>query len=371
MPVCHSTDSYGKHRQQREKFYISQCPEFCTHVESVTPKGDAIRLVGQESRSPTAITGDPVHDVIGMRRCVPAYANDAQDFIADYSDGIARLSGHLKPAEDLVPEELANPGRTLLQCGVRQHVQAFATALHEDEAGSIALKRFLSQPNVCNADTWKHEFGAKPPRGVVARLARRCDVTLHSSVGFQNYHSMREFKKEMRRVRKWYKKGKKESRRRTGILRNLEQSSRILGRRTVMTKKLSAHFKRLEKPLRLEGLWNWQEIALALRIAGIPVQTGTVAVERYWSSMKSMLPQGAQRISPEWFEIVSMIAFLRHNYKHFSADSLPSWCRRDSLLAQRIESFGACAQASQETDSVHLAEIFKPFLVEGEQTLVA
>ena len=121
----------------------------------------------------------------------------------------------------------------------------------------------------------------------------------------------------MKRVRRWYKTQKKKTRRRFGIHRNLRQSVRVKVRCTVMTKTLTAHFKRLFKKLRLEGLWQWRKVALAIRKAGVPVQTGTISVERMWSAFLEVLPAAGRRFTKDWFEILAMIFFLRYNYLHF------------------------------------------------------
>lgn len=128
-----------------------------------------------------------------------------------------------------------------------------------------------------------------------------------------------------------------------------------------MSAKVQAHFRRLFKKVRLEGLWRWQTVAAALRQAGVPLQTGTVCVERFWASLDQMLPRGGRRISPQWFEVLSMLAFFRYNGRHFAAGSLPKWCERDYLLAQRIDGFVACAAAVQETGTDNLSALFDPF----------
>ena len=67
------------------------------------------------------------------------------------------------------------------------------------------------------------------------------------------------------------------------------------------------------------------------------MQSGTVSVERMWSSLLDMFPTSARCITEEWFEFCSNLAFLRFNYRHYNQSSLPPWCRGDSLLAERID----------------------------------
>eukprot|EP00959_Pyramimonas_sp_CCMP1952_P305638 6395661-Pyramimonas_sp.AAC.1 len=74
-----------------------------------------------------------------------------------------------------------------------------------------------------------------------------------------------------------------------------------------------------------------------------------------------MLPKGGRRISIRWFEVLAMICFLRYCGRHFAAGSLPKWCRRDYLLAQRLDGFAACAAGLQDADSGELSALFDPF----------
>ena len=139
----------------------------------------------------------------------------------------------------------------------------------------------MTKPWVSNSDTWRLLFGAKPPRGAVARIARRCNVNLDITMQAHGYESLQEFKKEVRRFYAWYKKGKRSSRRRRGTIRE-RQHQYVRAAKTIMTGKVRRHFRRLLKPLRLEGLWEWAKVARALHEAGIPVTTGTVRLESFW-----------------------------------------------------------------------------------------
>ena len=214
---------------------------------------------------------------------------------------------------------------------------------------------------MAGAAAWKTAFGAHPPRGVCARMARRCGANLHDSMRFLGYRNQKAFRKEMRRVYRWYKEGKRRTRRRTGILRTRGASEQVAGRATVMTKKMRAHFKRLFKRLRLEGLWKWKAIARSMREAGVPVQTGTVSVERFWAWFTSVLQSAGTQISPDWFEVLSMIAFCKYNYTHFLSGRLPTWCARDPSLSQRLDGFVAASKALEAVDAEHFAALFGPF----------
>ena len=361
LPASHSTDSYGKHRNHYVAFYDRKASELITVVNSSTPKGDATGATAIAQEGLTDITGDPLHDIIAMRRSVGVLKCDTQDFIADYSDGITRLSVDPVAADDAAPDALADVGIALLQSAIQDSVGCFQAKIASDPGGVIALRTFLGQPNVMHSPTWKTLFKTLPPRGVVARLARRTQVSLHTTCKYNGYRTLEDFKNEMKRVRRWYKTQKKKTRRRFGIHRNLRQSVRVKVRCTVMTKKLTAHFKRLFKKLRLEGLWQWRKVALAIRKAGVPVQTGTISVERMWSAFLEVLPAAGRRFTEDWFEILAMIFFLRYNYRHFSVGSLPKWCQRDYLLAQRLDGFAACVAALHDAESTHVSALFEAF----------
>ena len=113
---------------------------------------------------------------------------------------------------------------------------------------------------------------------------------------------------------------------------------------------------------------HWSTVAIATRAAGVPVHSGTVPVERLWSCLESMLPEGARAISPRWFNVLSNLMLLRYNFQHFSARSMPGLAERDSLLAQRINTLSMLARAAsdRETDAAtsHLQPLFDPFVAD-------
>ena len=139
------------------------------------------------------------------------------------------------------------------------------------------------------SSTWKKLFGVYPPRGRVVHLAHLCEADLHETMDYRRYPNIEAFKIEARRIARWYSEQRRQYRRRTGPLRD-GQSVHVHTPKRVMTQKLKAHFKRLRDPLKLEGLWAWAEVAKALHSAGIPVLSGTLPVEMFWSALKSMLP---------------------------------------------------------------------------------
>jgi hypothetical protein len=119
---------------------------------------------------------------------------------------------------------------------------------------------------------------------------------------------------------------------------------------------IQQHYRKLRNKVRQTGLWNWARVASAFHLARIPLHTGTIAVERLWAQLKSIMPEGARRISEEWFQFMSSLLFLRVNYNHFHSKALPSWTDNDPLLAQRLDSMIAVAEALA-TDAGVFAEI--------------
>ena len=79
-------------------------------------------------------------------------------------------------------------------------------------------------------------------------------------------------------------------------------------------------------------------MAQGVRAAGIPVQTGTVPVERVWSALKSFFPAASRRMSRPWWDLLAMLSYMRFNYRHFNHAVLPSFTDGEALLAERIES---------------------------------
>lgn len=108
----------------------------------------------------------------------------------------------------------------------------------------------------------------------------------------------------------------------------------------------------------------WREVALATRQAGIPVQSGTVAVERLWSSLESMMPPASKCVSPRWFNVLAMLMYVRTNFRHFNSRGSAGLAERDSILHQRLETLFTLSQTlSQEGGADHLQPLFDPFVL--------
>mgnify|MGYP003308415569 CR=1 FL=1 len=121
------------------------------------------------------------------------------------------------------------------------------------------------------------------------------------------------------------------------------------------------HYQRLLKPLRIEGMMKWRTLALATNAAGVPVQSGTVGVERLWSILMSMLPVQTRNMSPRWFRVLAMLMFVRYNFGHYRT-SCPGILENDPLMAQRLETMELLVQATKdESDEClnHLSPLFE------------
>ena len=232
-----------------------------------------------------------------------------------------------------------------------------------DPVAAAAVKAFIQQPGVQDAPTWKRLFKAEPPRGTLVRIARAFDAKLHTSLGFYNYKDARAFRQKVRRIVRWYRPGRRQTRRHRGIVRDRRSNPQVAGTRSAVTNKVRAHFRRLRKLLRVEGLMQWRKVALALHEANVPIQSGTVAVERLWSHLQSMLLGAATRLSPRWLRVLSMLMFVRYNFIHFR-DNSPGVVDRDPLMAQRLSTVEMLAKIASDAyqDLDHLSPIFDHFV---------
>ena len=103
---------------------------------------------------------------------------------------------------------------------------------------------------------------------------------------------------------------------------------------------------------------------MATRKAGVAVHSGTVAVERLWAILKSMLPPAARRVSLRWFTVLAQLMHLRYNCKHVHPE-LPGVTDGDPLMAQRMNTLGLLVSELARSDGPgsldHLSPLFDPF----------
>lgn len=142
-------------------------------------------------------------------------------------------------------------------------------------------------------------------------------------------------------MRKWYKPGRK-TRRIRKITRDAASSPELKGLTTAWNKKVGKHYRLFRSNLRLHGLWAWRQLSRIYGEAGIPLQTGTVRVERTWASLLPMVPAAARSMSLPWWRLLAFLCFIRHNLRHFAAaGNLPTWAEGDFLLASQVDAMMA------------------------------
>jgi len=351
VPVFHATDSYRKHRQMLNDLYHEIWPEHAVRTSAGTPKGDVSHAAVQPWAGASglcSVTGEPQHDIISIRRLISPSMNDRKDLLFDHIDLIQRLSSAEaadQPTPPETPPELppGSGGSGLLRMAVTLPGDAFTSQVRKRPRASADVRAFLRHPSVRASPTWGRLFRASPPRGTIARIARRLGkVELPPSCQARRWESRQQFIDEVGRIKSWYENCKRVSRRRMGIHRRRGLLPRVYGKNCALTPRVLAHYRRLLAPTRLEGLWRWREVAEALHAGGIQMQTGTAAVERLWSGLQAMFQPTITRMTPQWFSVLSMMAFSRYKYRHFHRRRNPAWTDNDSLLAERLDDIRSC-----------------------------
>ena len=115
IPVFHATDSYHKHRHLLKALYNEVWPELAIETTAPTPKGAASGAHTHPyggSSGYCMVTGEPMHDIINLRKAASRTKNDYWDLMFDHIDMINRLSTPEAPAghrfsgagPDLAPE---------------------------------------------------------------------------------------------------------------------------------------------------------------------------------------------------------------------------------------------------------------------------
>ena len=340
MVVAHATDSWRKHRHKLQSFYEDIYAEGRIKARADTPKAESAVAEAGGQLLGTLITGDPLHDVINFRKLVAAHACDATDLIYDHQDVMNRLSAKVVEGETTqwpTPPPLPGYAHSLLRMGIEQPVSTFKDAMTKRENAAHTLRQFLEMPAVHRSPTWKELFKANPPRGTLARLARRCQATLHESTCFRNYASVKAFRAEIKRVRAWYRRPRRQSRPFRGIKRSRAQRLHVRGIKKVWTGKVAKHYRILLKS-RVPALWAWRQVALDVHNIKVPVQSGTQPTERLWSCLLDMLPAAGRTVSVQWFQMLSKLAFIRYNHGHFcrvacphGASGIRSFCNEEML----------------------------------------
>ena len=355
LPAFFSTDNYAKHRFQAQRVFADIWADMRVVVDANTPRGSARRksVLPRGHGVPCIIAGDPLHDHINLRKLLSAKNGDANCLRADHMDMMRRLSAAEAPAElDLggrQPGHLTRRAKVLLRSAVRDVAVKFKQKLAAARKKRVrAVRGFLSSATVRESPLWEALFGAVPPRGTLARLARLFGCELHPAVEGWAWRSRQEFKEEVGRMRAWYQPGRRTTMRKRGLQRGAVPVQCVACQRTAWAQKVQTHFRRLVKRGRLEGLWHWRLVARGLREAGVPMQTGTVSVERSWAFLLGMLCKALTGLTRDMWELVMGLAFMRHCYRHFNKKCAPAWAREDYLLAERLDSLHAITRSLRD-----------------------
>lgn len=246
--------------------------------------------------------------------------------------------------------QLSERAICLLKSACLHTPPAFEENKKNNKLAAQELKTFLALPRAQLAPAWKAAFGMFPPRGTLARIANRLEVDLHATSQPFGWPTPHAFRQEIRRVRRWYRKGKKSWRKNHSLPRAEGAPEFVRGLQTCWTQKVNLHYRRLLGRIRQEGLWSWRQMSRAMRLARLGQQTGTVSVERVWSYCQAEFPTANRSMSLEYFSVMSALLFLRFNLQHFKAKQLPGWLENDSLLATKLDAILAWAR-SQGTES--------------------
>ncbi|CAK0899611.1 unnamed protein product, partial [Prorocentrum cordatum] len=195
--ASHSTDACEKHRKLLQSLYQSKFPSLRFRAHPETPKGKARECSAAAAQGPGAVvTGEPAHCFFEVRRLLPCIADDAEIFLADYADAIARLSAACPPPRD----DGAAPPRDLEQ----------EAEILEKSAGQL--------PPTFWQEAALGPVNARRARGALARVACLCGAQLDSSAPRSNYRTAKAFKR---------------------------QAEVVQGARSVIAKKVRDHFRRV------------------------------------------------------------------------------------------------------------------------------
>lgn len=335
--------------------------------ERPTPKGDAISAAVDAKKELTQITGDPFHNLLNMRKVLPTHAPDSQCLDRDYASALARLSTPKKTNKSKAmgqqePYALPPEGHRLLKQAIELTTKSWRAVLQQADSSIVGVvQEWLRQPCVQESSTWTDLFGASPPHGTVQRTRQRLACPGHDS--FHNYACLKEFQAEIRRIKKWYQKCRRQWRYKKNFMRKIKGSKEVQSKRLSMNKKLKRHFKRTLRPVSLQGLWAWRKVALCAHRCLIPVHSGTVAVERFWAIFAAMIPRATTNFTEKFFDIISMLSFLRFNRAHFGAWNREGWVRRDPLLMQQLLILQNALAALQDdpAEGGHLQPLYRAF----------
>ena len=264
MPVFHATDVFEKHARCMRRLYGTVWSGWRISAGACTPQRSTSRrkvLLRELVEGLCTITGEPMHCIINLRKLVSPQCNDATHLIVGYTEIINRPSMEDGPVfgdDNCCLPVLDDQARDLLSQSVRLSTHEFAAAC-KSAKGSVSLsflKAFIGRAQVRDAEVWLVLFGARPPLGALARIAWRLGVELHPRNKAYGWETKEEFCTEVRRLLAGYKPGRRQTRRRRGIIRGVGSMGQLIkGRTSVITKMARARLRRLISDRKFTGLW--------------------------------------------------------------------------------------------------------------------
>ena len=197
IPVFHSTDSYRKRHILIKKLYSEIWPDLALTATGLAPKGDAVRAEAHPYGGADGffkVTGEPMHDIINLRRIAQRTMNDYSNLLFDHIDMINRLSAASSPpppdpASCAAPVLVDEAARALLKMAIQNSCDVVQKAARDDPVAADLLKGFLRHPKVRKSRSWKALFGSAPPRGTLARVAKWLKVQLPPTCGYYRWQS--------------------------------------------------------------------------------------------------------------------------------------------------------------------------------------
>ena len=109
---------------------------------------------------------------------------------------------------------LSDDARALLCTCIERLARTGVAAARLAPGPAAEVRALLSHSQALTAPVWSELFGALPPRGTVARLARRLGARLHDQSKPWRWSNKAEVRKEVRKMARWYRPGRKKVRRR-------------------------------------------------------------------------------------------------------------------------------------------------------------
>ena len=225
------------------------------------------------------IVGDPQHDCINLAKVLHFRASDKENLMEDHAETMHRLAAPDYPGRAYalpVPErQLSKEAVALLWSACIDPWPKWQNVFQHSTEGVIQeAKNFLTLPRVQECKAWLPAFKGFPPRRTLGRIAKRFGADLHPTCQPFGFESEKEFRKEIRRIMRWYKHGKKSMRKNRNLPRKDNVPEYTKGvENNFHEKSANALPEAAGPPSRQEGLWAWRAMSRALRKASICQQS--------------------------------------------------------------------------------------------------